>query len=460
MLFVLLSLTLSKCIKATARNFDNIVKKMPYSVVLFTNQQNPICRQIQSTMDALSVRYRDAVNMVVVDTADAPAVVAKYDVRFAPNVLVFKRDVMISRYYGGWSSRDLTAFCDALCSEDIAYLNSTFDVLRFQQQRRPANLILSRRAAARAEKLFSRFGGAFHIGVVENSALADELQLPDAQFNRPAEGFSRAVDDVDREDLVKLASSDFVHIGNHNFAGTTAAQNTLFVLLDENDPYHINHAMERMKAAREHFGANMGFQYCDFFTCSNFVNQMNLHSFENPVYLLNSKNNYGSKIDVFKNPINTPKDILDWLMFEIEGVEIPKEKEETEIPRLYASQFIQKVLDPKIDAILLMASPQMQLYKESRKNFQLLIELFKDYKTIKFYEFNPMTEHIQGLQFPPSGAPQISVWPAKSQQSGSLFQAYLPMDTIIPNLLRLVVTKIPNEEIAKLDKKLKELLNQ
>ena len=168
----------------------------------------------------------------------------------------------------------------------------------------------------------------------------------------------------------------------------------------------------------------------------------------------------GSKFEVFKNPLNIPKDVLDWLKFHIEGIELPKDKDSFEIPKLHASQFSQKVLDPKLDVILLVGTPQMQLYKESRKNFHMLIELFKDYKTIQFYEFNPSTEHIPGLDFPVSGAPQISVWPAKDQRSGSLFQAYISMDVIIQNLLRLIVTKISNEDMTSLNERLQNLQNE
>ena len=266
------------------------------------------------------------------------------------------------------------------------------------------------------------------------------------------------ISDLEDYDLLNLSHSPFKHIKNSEFLGTVNTQYSFLALVDEHDPVHVYDSIARMKLAHSYFGSNISYMYCDFFVCENVVRQLGLVSFLNPCNVVMKKEQNGRQsVEPFRKLVNKPEDVLNWLKFQILNIEMPQEKEEIRIPRLYADDFIPKALDPKIDAILLVAATGMNMYDESISNFRILMQVFKDIKTVKFYEFNRFTEHVQGLEIPQSDKPLLSIWPASKEPRGSSFGGYLSVQLTFENLLKLIQTPIPQEKIDEMAKHLNQL---
>ncbi|OHT11753.1 hypothetical protein TRFO_18737 [Tritrichomonas foetus] len=460
MIFLLLSLISCKANKATTRNFAQYLTKRPFSFVLFTSQKCQPCKRVQNLLDTMSTKYRDDINFIFVENEDSQQLFVKYKIDFIPQIDIFRGNNFIKFYDHEWNQNGMSAFIRSLLDEDISYLNNTFSIFDFQNQG-PANLIISSpELANKADGLFMNYGGAFHIGVVDNQEIAKSLQLPPALFTRPYGEMSLPIDSFDDVDLLNLSKSPFEHLHNSETVGNSATEFTFMALIDERDPLHIADTIKRMQLAREFFGENLSFQFCDFFTCTNVVQQLGLISFMNPCYLIHQKAGTRVRLEPFRKMANSPEDVLNWLKFQVLGIEMPKEKEEIKIPRLYAHDFIPMALDPHHDVILLVAATGMQLYDESVNNFRILMTLFKHIKTVKFYEFNRFTEHVQGLELPQSDKPLLSIWPATSEPRGSSFGAYLSIPVILENLLKLITTEIDEYTLQDMTETLQEILKE
>ncbi|KAH0786605.1 thioredoxin [Histomonas meleagridis] len=451
----------SKAVKAGNKNFITTVKKNPYSVVLFTSPHCFQCRRIISTMDDLSVKYNRKVGMVFVDVTESQEIVSKYGIQFSPQIVIFHHDVLIKKYYGEWNLHSLTNLCEKLLSSDITYLNSTFDVFKFQHKGR-ANLILSSDLANQADKILFKYGGAFHIGVIDNDSILEQLDIPNSIITRPKESFTHEITNIDNEDLIELSTTPFVHVKNAEIAGSSTTPNTLFALIDCSDESHIYETIRRMKLAREHFGQNISFQYCDFFTCETISKQIGIISYAQPVFLLNIKTPNGQQmLEPFRKVINKPPELLRWLRSRIEGVpeeeieeaaaeESEEEKEEKiELPILHGNEFMIKALNPNIDAVLFVANDDMPMYQQTKKRLYQMMKLFEPLKTVKFFEFDP-EENVPGLNMPMSGLPQVSVWPASKEYNGSSFTACTTLQNILENLLKLIKTEVSDELAAEM----------
>ncbi|KAH0786960.1 hypothetical protein GPJ56_008958 [Histomonas meleagridis] len=415
-------------------------------------------------MDELSTKFNCKVGMIYVDIGEATEIVAKYRIEYSPQIVVFRHDKLIKKYYGQWTASSISRFCDRLISSDITYLNSTFDVFKFQH-RSPANLILSSNMVQQADKILYNYGGAFHIGVITNDTLSEQLGLPPAIFTRPKESFSREVTNLNTEDLVYLSTSPYVHIKNQELVGSATIPNTLLALVDEKDPIHLHDVIVRMQAARDYFVGNLSFQYCDFNTCSQITQQIGLANSLNPIFLINIKYPNGQQIfEPFRKVLNTPNDLLTWLKLKIQNIEEDEEDSDVDddiiIPKLRANEFMQKALDENVDAVLFVADSKMKMYNEAKRNMWITMKTFEDIKTVKFFEFNPYTENVPGLSIPESDMPQVSIWPATKEYNGRSFTACISAQEIMDNLLKWIKTKVDSKTANKMLRKMEKLLRE
>lgn len=411
-------------------------------------------------MDGVASKFSTSITFAAVDIGAAPDVCAKYNVTFAPRVAVFKGSKMLQIYLGETTQNGFTIFAEKLLHAEIHHLKNEYDVFEFQSLA-PSNLLLVSKAnIAKADQLFKTYGGIVSIGVLENDAVAQSLNLPDAQFVRAEDFVKFDLTDVSESTIDPLLHSPYEHIFSHEWLGISPTRHSFITLIDERDPLMIHDTVKDFDALREIFGTNVSFQFCDFFTCANVVQQLKIGMFNSPVLVCREQMNNRFKLDPLPKVPATREDVINFGKFMILGIEPPLKKTELRIPKLSAHEFIQNVIDPKKDVILLLAAPRMQLYQQSQTNFRALIKAFEGIDSVRFFEYNTLTEHVQGLQLPESDKPQISVWPATEQPSGSAFAAYLSINVIFENLLKLIQTKVSQQRMDEMMEVIQKYLEE
>ena len=456
--FYLLSLSFSRLNKVSQPQFNQALSEKGCSFVLFSSLHCQSCKKILNVLEPVKTRFKDSINIFYLESEECQEIYKKFNIQFAPQLAIFRGTKLITFYCGEWNANPISDFLKSQIQAKVEHLNTTFDVFDFQNLN-PASLIFSSpKMIDNAKDMLKKYGGAFHIGIVQDQKVADELELPPVLFSRPYGELSLSFDSINEEKMDQLVRSPFIHIANSEVVGITPTLFTFLALVDDHDPLHVTEAITRMKLAKDEFGDNISYQFCDFITCADTVRQLGLISYQNPCYVIHEKLMDRIRIEPFRKIPNKPEEVLDWLKFQVKGIEIPKSKEEIPIPRLYAGDFITKVLDPKLDVILLVAAPGMQLYEESATNFRILMQLFKNIKTVKFYEFNRYTEHVQGLEIQDSDKPILSIWPASPEPRGNTFGAYLSLPIIIENLLKLITTQIDDDQLTEMTETLKEIL--
>jgi hypothetical protein len=398
--------------------------------------------------------------MVIIDADASPELLKTADVSFAPTIFIYRQGKRIMRYSGDWSPGALSELCKMITNDDLHTLTDSFSVFEFQH-RNPANIILSSpEFVKKADGLLHTFGGVLQIGVVEDDRLPKALGLPGAALSRPIDSFTINLTDVEESTIRSYLAPRYEHIHCTELFGLTETVNTFLALVKEDDPLMVFDSVSRFEALREVFGANMSFQYCDFFKCQALVNQFKPISLIWPLYVLHCKQGFQQRVEVYPRFDSTVADIVNWAKFQILGIAPPDAGTGPAIPRITAHEFIPVVLDPKRDVVLLVASPRMQLYDVSAENFRRLMKIFEDVSEVAFFEFNPLTEHVKGLEMPKSENPQLSIWPASPEQHGAAFQAHLDIGIIFKNLLQLIKTKPSQEKLAKMEDKLAKLRNE
>lgn len=458
-LFLLLCFGLSKVEKAMNSNFDTLLEKFATNIVFFTSKKCKNCKRILTSLEQASTKFEDTIGFLQVDVELSKSIIAKYNISFVPQIAVFRNSRFLTFYTKEWAAPIISQYCQSLLSTEITHLNTSFEVFDFQHTS-PANLILaSDEAIKKADELSKSFAGIIKIGVIDNLELGKKFKLAPAQLNRPLDQFSTIVQDFSEESLIQLIKSPFVHIENQDAFGVSTTQYSILALMDERDPLHYHDIIKRFKIAYDFFGENISYHYCDFLTCEGTVKQVGLVNFAAPVFVFRKQaTNQRFFVEPYTRMFNAPDEICHWLKEKILGIPMPRPKEQIKIPRMYANDFIPTALNPKNDVILLVATPTMQFYEESQENIRLLIQAFENFTTVKFYEFNPETEHVQGLDIPKSDKPQLSVWPASTEPHGSTFAAYVSIPIIIENLLKLITTPISDAQVEKIAKTIEKII--
>jgi hypothetical protein len=179
---------------------------------------------------------------------------------------------------------------------------------------------------------------------------------------------------------------------------------------------------------------------------SNPIRQLQPVTFQAPIYVRHSKQGSRQRLDPYQRFQPTLAELVTWAKFQIMGIPPPEAPHSRSVSRITAHEFIPVVLDPKRDVILLVAAPRMQLYDVSVEKFKKLIEVFDGIPDVAFFEFNPLTEHVKGLEMPKSDNPQLSIWPASTEQRGAAFAAFLDLPIMFDNLLKLIALKPTSQQ--------------
>lgn len=452
--FLLSHLISGKVIRANAKTFASAIKKTPITFALFTSKKCVPCYRIQMIMDSVSDKYIDAIGFISLEFESSPQIPQKYNISYAPTIAIFRNGGFRVIYTGEWTAPALTDFCENMINADMVFLNSSWSLFDFQQLG-PANLVISSpKVAAKADGLIDSFAGLMHVGVIEDPNLTKQLQFPTAVLTRPNDFYSVNLDTIDIDEISKLIQSPFSHIENVEQLYSTKIA-SLVVLLDENDPLHRYEATRAFQYVRKYLGDNISYQYCDFFKCTSLVNQIHIVLFNNPVFTISVKQGQRSAFEPITEMNAPPKRILEYIKYYVYGTPLSVKKTEYQLPKLYALDFIPVAGDPEHDVVLFMASPNQPMYKECLKKARSMAKAFENVSTIKFYEYNIQTEHVQGLQLPKSPYPQFSIWPADKTAHGSSFVATASLEEATNNIFMLMKKRVSDERQQKIRKKIK-----
>lgn len=476
---------LKRAVVGNSKSFTNLISQTPYSLVLFKTSGCGECKQLVTVLDQITDKYSGKISMIIVDSEVSSDISKKYSVTDIPSIGVFGSGKFIRFYQGEWTEIRIIEFCDNLLSQKPDLLNDIFDVYNFQTKH-PANLIIfDPNQADIGYTLLRQFAGRLQIGILKNEShkhsieISSQFDKPEsdqkesiqngvALLTRPSDGFSTIVDNLDFDSLDKIVNPMIVRIENQETFGKSSQTNhTLVAYVDERDPlqlYDIQNLFHNI--SKNYDGKILSYQYCDFYRCTSAAKQLGITNYGNPVFVLSLKpgSNVNKKADngqyqLFADPSPSSEELIDWLDSYLNDDQssssINKQKN---IPELLARNFVQVALDPKNDVIILLTAPGMQKSKEANENMLHLIDIFRPFKKhIQFYQFNPNSQHIPGLQFPRSDIPQISVWAAEGGQNGATFSAVMPFRSIINNLMQLIKTKISPAHIRDITSRAQEI---
>lgn len=460
MLFALLGLC-AGATRANAANFDSVIKKGQVSIVVFEEIAGKCkeCPHIVSMVDKATKAHGKAVTAIRIDRDEAPAIANRYNISFVPQVALFRHGELRMFYTGDFTEPSIRNFITNVVTAKVRQLNNTFDVFEFQNMK-PLNLLLAGTDSHdKAQRLLTKYGGAIEIGVVEDPEVIRELELAPATLTRPDEQFKQSFQALDDTTINDNLFTPFIFVNNSAIFGWSKHRVVLTALLDTRDPLQLRQMMEQFREAHKEIGDEIGYQYCDFFVCKRFADAVGLDQVTNPFYILN-RWQAPRPLKPLKKWIRKPNDVAVWLKEELYGEKPQTEDVENGIEKVRAADFAQKVLDPNVDVILFVASPDMEGYPVAVANAQMLVKLFADIPSIKLYELNQHQEYIEGLQIPGDNKPVFSIWKASNEPSGSAFSAELQIPVILDAILQLVATQISDAQLEKMVEMVQEMLTQ
>jgi hypothetical protein len=455
-LFVFLSLVRSKVVRATAASFTKAVSRSPIALVAFSRKNVGAGKRISGIFDSLSANYAHVIEMILVDLDTDSDLLFSSGVEFGPTIAVFVRGKFRALYTGDWAPGPLTEYCNILANDEIVELTDSFSVFEFQHKP-PLNLMITDESLLpAAQKLQPLFAGLLRVAVLKNSEIA--LNYSGAILTNPFELHTENLNTLNESLIQNALTTKVQHVSSAELIGMTGTYETIVALVDERDPLMIFETMVRFRAISEAFGKRVSFQVIDFFNSLPLIQQYRINSFDTPLYLRHSKTGNRYVLEPYLKFGPSGADLVKWLSDQIAGVTPAPEKPVQGVPRLNAYNFIPSVLDAKLDVILLVAAPRMPHYETAVETLRVLIELFKPIPQVKCYEFNPLTEHVTGLELPKSEEPQFSIWPASAEPNGRAFSAQVDLKFTIGAILQIIKTPITEEQQRVMQEKVNELV--
>ena len=431
--FLLFSFIFSaKFVDVKNENLNSVLEKYEYNLLLLYSPNFRDGRNTPKFLKNVAHRIEDNIQFVQCDVSPHQRLKEKYEVYDNSAFLLFHRSEFLIKYTGQYTADKIYEFVsNALEEQDVYYPKTREEIFHFQQKI-PANIIISNEELQKkAEMLAHNYTQLLHVAVVTNKTLIDELHLPPLLLNKPREYVvTEYNEDCNLKNVIQQAHPSFNFLSNQNLIGRM----TLCALYDKSTPFHlykINLVFNMTK--KEDFGRKLRYAAIDFFDAPKYVEQFGVFRFSHPIFFI-----IGQSLNMWQvcqEAMQPAEDIYYWIRKAVTGEDRPTEDQL--LPVLYAHDFMRKVLPLHLDVILFVAAPGMEHYKESKENAETLAKIFKGVKTIKFYEFNSQTEHVQGLQLPHATTPIFSVWPAK-EQSGKAFKANIPMNVILEALFGML----------------------
>jgi len=451
------SLVSYKVTNANIKGLKSSLSKTDYSVVLFYSNKFSSAKRLLNMMNVISNKFEGKVNIITADIDVMPDLKSQYGVNKVSKIGIFYKSDFRMFFTGEYTAPVIIDFIESLYKTQLRYINDSFDLFEFQELR-PANLVITQSEfEEKGHQLALSFSNLMHIGIVCDSNLVRELNLAPFTVTRPMDFFQKELTTYDVSKFQLFATSPYERIAFQDHLTASSKEKTLCILLDEENPLHVYKMSTIFRESEKILASNYGFQYCDFFNCPQFVRQIGIARFTNPIYFIHGRVRMSNGFDIYQQPLQSPKHVIDWIKFIALGISPPKSPNSLDIPRLYADEFIPVALNPKLDVALFVATPGQKDYKLARQNVIHLIQIFDGIDTVRFYEFDPQTEHVQGLQIPKSDNPQLSIWPASEIPSGSVFAANYPLEVIVENFLKVVKSKIHQSTLKVIGERLKAI---
>jgi hypothetical protein len=456
-LFSFFRFTRSKVVRATTATFSKAVAKRPLALVAFSRKNSGPGKRISSVLDSLSLNYSSAIEMITVDMDADSNLLGSTQVGFGPTIAVFVRGQLRTLFTADWATNTLAPFCDMLTNEEIPELNDSFSVFEFQHKS-PVNLLLTDEALLpAAQKMQSVFAGLLRIAIVRNPNLINALNYSKAVLTKPSEMLTINLKTINDTIIQSLLTTKVQYLSSSEFFGVSPALETAIALVDERDPLMIFETMVRFRALEQEFGKRIAFQICDSFNALQVLQQFRVGHYDGPLFLRHSKAGNRYSMEPYPKFAQKADDLVQWFRMQISGIKPTPDKPVQGVPRLTAYDFIPNVLDPKLDVILLVASPRMPHYEEGIETLRILIDLFKDIPQIKCYEFNPLTQHVTGLELPKSEEPQFSIWPASAEPNGGAFSAQVGLKATLSAIFQIIKTPVTESQMKDIQEKLGQM---
>lgn len=472
---ILFLLLLSRLQVLNSKTLANVMKRKPHGLVLITSKSphcDP-CRRLEKVFQNISIDFKEQIQIGAVEAESSNDLVSGFGVAILPSIVYFNKGTPIRVLDISTSSENIYKFCKSVISPPITEINTLFDFYNFSSIP-PSNIMIYdpsktgiMKAATRA---ISDFGIESNIGVIKNSSIAKMIGFSPSksfvQINLPFEKFSINKTDFSTNEFLKYAHSNIAFIENsETFGMSPPFEHTIIFLYDENDPYHLYQIANIYDHIVNTFGRKFAFQACDKIKCLASSQSFNAFDVPWPSIILSTNSMGKSRLEPYQTK-SLEFDAIDrWINFVAFGIQskediIAETPEDNEIPYLPGNQFQKLALDPKYDVLIFVASPRMKLYHSAREQFKKMMKVFGLIKGVKFYEFNPVIQHVMGLQIPKSDNPQISVWPAQEEPNGGTLPANARLDLIIENVLPILKSPYNQDTLMQMQNMLQTVLNE
>ena len=457
MFFFLFSLSFSLK-TASTRNLEAKLKESPITVVFFNMRSLPQTKSILDIFEKIEKKYEPDIRFIRVDDKKAAN---KYGISFAQQIGIFHSTFFSGFYTGKWTYEGFDSFCENMLNSDFYYINNYFDLYRFQSSTDINILISDEKLKNKAATLLASFGGLLNVGILNNSNIATEKNLPKAQLCQPINDKCYDLDNIEKETISKYMNPSIHHMTNEQLIGAQPMNEgyILLALFDEKDPRHWHDVSENFHHVEDFFLKNISYQVIDYLNAPNLVEEFSIISFNQPIYVYIELSNKGNKVNIYQRLLPSPEDLLQWLKMLILNIRPESDTDSVNIGRVNASTFIEKVLNPHKDVILLVAQPKMKRYHEALENFKIISRIFAPFNDrIELYEYDNVADYIDGLQMPPSKDPVISVWSASEEPDGSTFTALASVAVLLDNIVQLVKAEFTQAEFEQMADVLQKIL--
>lgn len=457
----LLTCLAARTAMANNKNFNKLLQKNTYSLVLFERSRSPACKKVLDIMDKITDEYSKKVSMIMIDVEEEEEIAKQYSIINVPSISLFSKNGFVQHFNGDLSEETIRKFCDNIGRSIFIELKTAFDIFEFQKTTNPGNLLIVNTTETQSKlpdisELSTSFAGTIPIGLVKNSSLASILNLSIVEICHPHENTIIKYNAFDFHSILRDSSHFINLIHKKEDLGGSFTTFSLITLLDERDPLHWLQVSNLFKAV-QHKYSDLSFQAADFYMFPEIIHNFAITNFKNPLYFLIDSRHTKGRPNLFHSTLPSKQDMIEWLDEAIKGIKPKREKFHNGIPVIYANDFQNTALNPRVDAIFLFGDPMMPTFANCEKKFKQIMRLFKQFHEIQFYEFNPLTQIVPGLMIDIENSPMISIWPAQEYSGGSSFSADIPIQIIIENIVKLIKTKLTQSQLQQLAETVKKL---
>ena len=445
-------------------NLTTELDKNEYNLVFLTSKTYRDGNSVPKTMNTIAHRASEPnIGLCLYDSCKNKKLTQKHPVVDNSVLLLFHRSTFIVQYFGNYTFQAITQFMKEINNNQTVYYPQTeFEIFKFQREKTPANIVLTNHYYIQyAEQIAHNYTQLLHVAVVTDKKLIEKLHLPHISFSKPNEFFTKDFQiDVSVAELAELAQPIFNIVENPNLIGKLS----IGALYDKNSKWHLHKVIsvfnqtkidtdEELKHMQFLVPIPVRYTAIDFFDGYKFIKQYGIYGFNHPVFFICA--NTVSSGQIYQSYTDKAELIAAWLFRMLTGKEkVIHSENDGPIQKLSAYDFQKKVMDPSYDVILYVASPSMEHYKEGKKKAEMLYDILYNCKYVNIYEYNPLTEHVSGLQLPRNNFPQFSIWPAEAEKGGKTFDANHNFNLIFETLVQFMKSPINSKQMKEIKEKM------